>query len=79
MNPTYSERQGQFLTYIHQTRPAWPIQSMTNAPKKPGGWSAVRQHLATWEKPALLALLKDLYEVEGEILPSQYYGTCSKK
>lgn len=31
-------------------------------PKKPGGWSAARQHLATWEKPALLALVKDLYE-----------------
>jgi len=32
---------------------------MTNATQKPGGWSAVRQQLATWEKPALLALLKD--------------------
>lgn len=31
--------------------------------KKPGGWSAVRQHLTTWSKPALLALVKDLYEV----------------
>jgi hypothetical protein len=30
--------------------------------KKPGGWSAVRQHLTTWSKPALLALVKDLYE-----------------
>lgn len=30
--------------------------------KKPGGWSAARQHLATWDKPALLALLKDLYD-----------------
>jgi len=38
---------------------------MTNASKKPGGWSAVRQQLATWEKPALLALLKDLYEAAG--------------
>ena len=35
---------------------------MTNATKKPGGWSAVRQHLATWDKPALLALVKDLYD-----------------
>jgi hypothetical protein len=34
---------------------------MTNATKKPGGWSAVRQHLATWDKPALVALVKDLY------------------
>ena len=38
---------------------------MKNATKKPGGWSAVRQQLATWEKPALLALLKDLYEAAG--------------
>ncbi len=38
---------------------------MTNATKKSGGWSAVRQHLATWEKPALLALVKDLYEAAG--------------
>jgi len=33
------------------------------ATRKPGGWSASRQHLATWDKPALLALVvKDLYE-----------------
>jgi len=30
--------------------------------KKPATWSAIRQQIATWEKPALLALLKDLYE-----------------
>jgi hypothetical protein len=30
--------------------------------KKPGGWSAARQHLATCDKPALLALVKDLYD-----------------
>lgn len=30
--------------------------------KKPGAWSAARQHLATWDKPALLALVKDLYD-----------------
>ena len=39
---------------------------MTNETKKPGGWSAVRQHLAAWEKPALLALVKDLYEAAAE-------------
>ena len=39
---------------------------MRNATKKPDGWSAVRQQLATWEKPALLALLKDLYEATAE-------------
>ncbi len=30
--------------------------------KKPGGWSAARQILTTWDKPALLALVKDLYD-----------------
>jgi hypothetical protein len=30
---------------------------------KPGGWNAARQHLATWDKPALLALVKGLYEL----------------
>jgi hypothetical protein len=39
---------------------------MKNATKKPGGWSAVRQQLATWEKPALLALVKDLYGAAAE-------------
>ncbi|MGI9066096.1 MAG: hypothetical protein ACR2HX_06805 [Pyrinomonadaceae bacterium] len=34
--------------------------------KKPGGWSTMRPHLATWEKPALLALVKDLYEGSAE-------------
>lgn len=35
----------------------------TNKPtQKPGGWSAARQHLASWDKPALLALVKDLYD-----------------
>lgn len=43
---------------------------MSNATKKPskksGGWSAARQHLATWDKPALLALVKDLYDAAAE-------------
>ncbi|HBJ87511.1 MAG TPA: hypothetical protein DDZ88_27365 [Verrucomicrobiales bacterium] len=35
----------------------------TNKPtKKSSGWSAARQNLATWDKPALLALVKDLYD-----------------
>jgi hypothetical protein len=38
---------------------------MTKETKKPGGWSAVRQQLTTWEKPAVLALVKDLYEAAG--------------
>jgi hypothetical protein len=43
---------------------------MPNETKKPtkksGGWSAVRPHLATWDKTALLALIKDLYETAAE-------------
>jgi hypothetical protein len=38
---------------------------MKNTTKKPGGWNAVRQQLTSWEKPALLALVKDLYEAAG--------------
>lgn len=34
---------------------------MAKATHKSGGWSAVRQQLTAWEKPALLALVKDLY------------------
>lgn len=33
--------------------------------RKPGGLSAARPHLATWEKPALLALVKDLYDADA--------------
>lgn len=32
-----------------------------NPKKKPGGWSAARQHLSTWDKAALIALVKDLH------------------
>ena len=34
--------------------------------RKPGGWSAARRHLATWDKPAMLALVKDLYDSNAE-------------
>jgi len=34
--------------------------------RKPGGWSAARRHLATLDKPALLALVKDLYDSGAE-------------
>ena len=34
--------------------------------RKPSGWSAARQHLATLDKPALLALVKDLYDSGAE-------------
>lgn len=33
--------------------------------KMPGGWSAVRKHLTSWDKPALLVLVKDLYDAAG--------------
>ena len=38
---------------------------MANLTNKSGGWSAVRLELGAWEKPALLALLKDLYGIAG--------------
>jgi hypothetical protein len=34
----------------------------TKPTKKPDGWKAVRQQLTTWDRPALLALVKDLYD-----------------
>jgi hypothetical protein len=34
--------------------------------KKPGSWSALRRHLATLDKPVLLALVKDLYEANAD-------------
>ncbi|MBA3966157.1 MAG: hypothetical protein H0X47_10340 [Nitrospirales bacterium] len=34
----------------------------TKPTKKSGGWKTVRQQLTTWDKPALLALVKDLYD-----------------
>jgi len=34
--------------------------------RKPGGWSAVRPRLLAWEKPALLALVKELYDAAAE-------------
>ncbi|CUS37299.1 hypothetical protein [Candidatus Nitrospira nitrificans] len=30
--------------------------------EKPAGWSAIRRHLNEQSKPALLALVKDLYD-----------------
>jgi hypothetical protein len=34
--------------------------------RKPDSWSALRRHLATLDKPALLALVKDLYEANAD-------------
>lgn len=44
-----------------------PFQRKENAKRtwKPGSWSAQRRHLATLDKPALLALVKDLYEASA--------------
>src|SRR5438132_6704282 len=33
---------------------------------QPGSWSALRRHLATLDKPELLALVKDLYEAAAD-------------
>jgi hypothetical protein len=38
---------------------------MTNLNQKPRGWSTVRRQLSTWDKAALLALIKDLYDTAG--------------
>ncbi len=35
---------------------------MKTTTKKPGGWSAIRPPLTTWEKPALITLIKELYD-----------------
>ena len=37
-----------------------------NPTRKPGGWSATRRHLTALDKPALLALVKDLYDLGAE-------------
>ncbi len=36
------------------------------AGRKAGAWGVVRKHLATWEKPGLLALVKGLFEATAE-------------
>src|SRR5688572_19067099 len=42
------------------------LKKPTKQPRKPGGWSEMRRQLATWDKPALLDLVKDLYEVSAD-------------
>ena len=39
---------------------------MKKETRKPGGWSAIRPQLSTLDKPALLALVKDLYQAAAE-------------
>ena len=41
-------------------------QKRTKKPTKPAGWGTLRRQLATWDKPALLALVKELYETAAE-------------
>lgn len=38
-----------------------PVKTKKTA-QKPSGWSAARKQIATWDKPALLGLVKDLYD-----------------
>lgn len=38
---------------------------MADATSKSGGWGKVRKRLAGWEQPALLGLVKELYETAG--------------
>src|SRR5436190_22745695 len=42
------------------------LKEPTKQSRKPGGWSEMRRQLATWDKPALLDLVKDLYEVHAD-------------
>jgi hypothetical protein len=37
-------------------------EKTTKSTRKPAGWTSVRPHLAALDKPALLALVKDLYD-----------------
>ena len=64
---------------LAETSPISLTLTMTKATKKSGGWSAVRKQLVAWDKPALLALVKDLYDtatvnrdfVEARCLPDE--------
>ena len=38
----------------------------SHTPKRSTGWSAIRQQIADWPKPALLALVKDLHDASPE-------------
>ncbi len=48
-----------------ETHPTLTSHTMSNVPqkriKKPGGWSAVKQHLKDWNAAQLNGLIKDLY------------------
>jgi hypothetical protein len=42
------------------------LKQPTKQPRKPGGWSELRRRFTTWDKPALLDLVKDLYEATAD-------------
>jgi len=51
------------MSEVFQLAAHYRMPDGTNKPtKKPGGWRAARQRLTSWGKPALLALVKDLYD-----------------
>jgi hypothetical protein len=49
---------------------------MPSATRKRGGWAAVCRQLTYWEKPQLLALMKDLYETSDENRDFVQARTC---
>jgi hypothetical protein len=63
---------------LAKTRPTLTPATMTKAIRKSGGWSAVRQQLAKWEKPALLALVKDLHAA-SEVGRDLVHARCQPK
>lgn len=42
------------------------VNSESQIPKCSTGWSAIRQRIADWPKPALIALVKDLHDASPE-------------
>ncbi len=42
------------------------MNSKLQTPKRATGWSAIRQQIADWPKPALIALVKDLHGASPE-------------
>jgi hypothetical protein len=54
------------MNYEGERQPESIPDETTKPTRKPGGWSAIRQHLTTWDQPAMLALVKDLYEAAAE-------------
>ena len=61
-----------------------PTKSTT---KRPGGWSAIRPPLTTWEKPAMITLIKELYDaaavnrdlIQARVLAGENNGELLEK